>query len=81
MIEFRNVSKDYRTPNSRKVIVDRLSLTLPAGAKVGVLGRNGAGKSTLLGMVAGIVRPDAGSIRRTARSPGRSGSAAASTRR
>ena len=65
MIEFRNVSKEYRTPNSRKVIVDRLSLTLPAGSKVGVLGRNGAGKSTLIGMIAGLVRPDSGSIRRT----------------
>ena len=46
------------------MIVDRLTLTLPAGAKVGVLGRNGAGKSTLLGMIAGLVRPDAGAIRR-----------------
>jgi capsular polysaccharide transport system ATP-binding protein len=64
MIEFRNLSKAYPTTRGRKVIVDGLTLTLPAGAKVGVLGRNGAGKSTLLGMVAGIVRPDAGSIRR-----------------
>jgi capsular polysaccharide transport system ATP-binding protein len=64
MIEFRNLSKEYRTPHGRKVIVDRLTLTLPAGAKVGVLGRNGAGKSTLIGMIAGLVQPDAGSIRR-----------------
>ena len=64
MIEFRNVSKHYLTPTSRKVVLDRLSLTLPAGSKVGVLGRNGAGKSTLLGMIAGLVQPDAGSIRR-----------------
>jgi capsular polysaccharide transport system ATP-binding protein len=65
MIEFRNVSKHYLTPNSRKVIVDRLNLVLPSNAKVGILGRNGAGKSTLLGMIAGIVRPDSGSIRCT----------------
>ena len=65
MIEFDNVSKHYLTPSSRKVVLDRLSLTLPTGSKVGVLGRNGAGKSTLLGMIAGIVRPDAGSIRCT----------------
>jgi capsular polysaccharide transport system ATP-binding protein len=64
VIEFRDLSKAYRTTRGRKVIVDRLSLRLPAGAKVGVLGRNGAGKSTLLGMVAGIVQPDSGSIRR-----------------
>ncbi len=65
MIEFRNISKHYLTPSSRKVIVDRLDLALPEGAKVGLLGRNGAGKTTLLGMVAGSVRPDSGEIRRS----------------
>ena len=64
MIELRDISKSYRTTHGRKVVVDHLSLTLPAGAKVGVLGRNGAGKSTLLGMIAGTVRPDSGTIRR-----------------
>ena len=64
MIEFLGVSKSYPTQAGRKVILDRLTLTLRTGAKVGVLGRNGAGKSTLLGMIAGTVRPDAGSIRR-----------------
>ena len=66
MIEFRNVSKFYRTQTRRKVVLDQLSLTLPHGHKVGVLGRNAAGKSTLLGMVAGIVQPDSGEIRRHA---------------
>jgi capsular polysaccharide transport system ATP-binding protein len=66
MIEFRNVSKHYFTPHGRKVVFAGLTLTLPAGAKVGVLGRNGAGKSTLLGMIGGIVRPDGGEIRRHA---------------
>jgi capsular polysaccharide transport system ATP-binding protein len=66
MIEFRDVSKHYRTSHGRKVVLDHLTLTLPAGAKVGVLGRNGAGKSTLLGMVAGVNRPSSGEIRRHA---------------
>ena len=64
MIEFRDVSKHYLTTNSRKVIVDRLSLRLPAGSKVGLLGRNGAGKTTLLAMVAGTAPPASGEIRR-----------------
>jgi capsular polysaccharide transport system ATP-binding protein len=64
VIEFRNVSKHYLTQTSRKVVLDGLTLTLPWGAKVGVLGRNGAGKSTLLGMISGTVRPDAGEVRR-----------------
>jgi capsular polysaccharide transport system ATP-binding protein len=64
MIEFRNVSKHYLTPTSRKVIVDHLNLTLPWGSKVGLLGRNGAGKTTLMAMVAGTVQPITGEIRR-----------------
>jgi capsular polysaccharide transport system ATP-binding protein len=62
MIEFRHVSKSYPTTHGRKVLLDDLTLTLPAGAKVGVLGRNGAGKSTLLGMISGTVKPNAGRI-------------------
>jgi capsular polysaccharide transport system ATP-binding protein len=66
MIEFRDVSKHYNTTRGRKVVLDHLTLTLPAGKKIGVLGRNGAGKSTLLGMVAGVSRPSSGEIRRHA---------------
>ena len=66
MIEFRHVSKAYRTRNQPKVVLKDFSLALPKGATIGVLGRNGAGKSTLLGMVAGTVQPDAGEIRRHA---------------
>ena len=64
MIELHNVSKSYPTVAGRKVVIDRLNLVLPWGAKVGVLGRNGAGKSTLLGMISGAVRPDGGQILR-----------------
>lgn len=64
MIEFRNVSKYYLTPTSRKVILDGLNLRLPAGSKVGLLGRNGAGKTTVLSMVAGTAPPVSGEIRR-----------------
>lgn len=66
MIEFRDVSKYYLTPGGRKVVLDHLTLTLPRGAKIGVLGRNGAGKSTLLGMVAGTAHPNEGEILRHA---------------
>lgn len=70
MIEFRNVCKAYRTTTRRKVLLDNFSLTLPAGRKVGVLGRNGAGKSTLLGMVAGIAKPIRAASCAMPRSPG-----------
>jgi capsular polysaccharide transport system ATP-binding protein len=44
------------------VVVEDLTLTLPAGEKLGVLGRNGAGKSTLLGMIGGTIKPNRGEI-------------------
>ena len=66
MIEFRNVSKYYPTPHGRKVVLENLNLTLPAGTKLGVLGRNGAGKSTLIGMIGGTTKPNRGEIRRHA---------------
>ena len=43
-------------------ILSDVSLALPAGGRVGVVGPNGVGKSTLLRLVAGIDAPDAGRI-------------------
>jgi ABC-2 type transport system ATP-binding protein len=43
--------------------VDRVSLAVPRGRVIGLLGANGAGKSTLIRMLSGILRPSAGSGR------------------
>jgi ABC-2 type transport system ATP-binding protein len=42
--------------------VRELSLALPGGQVLGLLGVNGAGKSTTLAMIAGALRPDSGAI-------------------
>ncbi|MGH8040967.1 MAG: ABC transporter ATP-binding protein [Rudaea sp.] len=44
--------------------LEDVSLALPRGARLGVIGRNGAGKSTLLRVLAGILVPDRGRVRR-----------------
>lgn len=62
MIRFENVTKTYRVRGQRKVVIDNLSLELPSGKSLALLGRNGAGKSTLLQMIAGTLRPDSGQI-------------------
>lgn len=43
-------------------VLDRYSLQLAPGTICGLLGHNGAGKSTLLGLIAGLLRPQSGSI-------------------
>jgi ATP-binding cassette, subfamily F, member 3 len=45
-----------------RVIFDRASAGIPAGHKVGLVGRNGAGKTTLLRLIAGELAPDDGGI-------------------
>ncbi|MGH9905648.1 MAG: polysaccharide ABC transporter ATP-binding protein [Pyrinomonadaceae bacterium] len=47
----------------RIVALDKISLSVPKGKIVGILGRNGAGKSTLLRTLAGVYLPDSGTIR------------------
>jgi capsular polysaccharide transport system ATP-binding protein len=62
MIELRNVTKYYNLSTGRKYVFRDLSVTLPEGANLGLLGRNGAGKSTLLRLIGGIDIPNRGSI-------------------
>src|SRR5699024_7852266 len=59
-IQLHRVS--YRYPNSPEKAVDDISLEIPAGEKVAVLGRSGTGKSTLLKLMAGVMQPDEGHI-------------------
>jgi ABC-type polysaccharide/polyol phosphate transport system ATPase subunit len=42
--------------------VDRVTLDIPKGHSVGLIGRNGSGKSTLLRLIAGIVHPSSGNV-------------------
>ncbi|MDR5780421.1 energy-dependent translational throttle protein EttA [Caballeronia sp. LZ065] len=58
VIEFKNVSKSY----GDRLLIDDLSMKIPAGAIVGIIGPNGAGKSTLFRMLTGKEQPDSGEI-------------------
>src|SRR3984957_15992733 len=56
-LELRGLTKRFDRP-----AVDALDLTVRSGEFYALLGPNGAGKTTTLRMVAGLLRPDAGSI-------------------
>ncbi|MFZ1181687.1 MAG: energy-dependent translational throttle protein EttA [Herbaspirillum sp.] len=58
VIEFKNLSKGY----GDRLLIDDLSLKIPAGAIVGIIGPNGAGKSTLFRMLAGREQPNSGEL-------------------
>lgn len=59
-IEFRNVTFGY--PGSSQPLIEDLSLKIPAGQKVAVVGKMGSGKSTFTRLLAGIYEPQAGAI-------------------
>ena len=46
-----------------RLVLDGVNLTARAGEVVGLLGPNGAGKTTTLGILATLLRPDAGTVR------------------
>lgn len=62
MIRFENLTKSFWVRGERKVVIDNLSIELPSGQSLALLGRNGAGKSTLLKIIAGTMWPDSGRI-------------------
>ena len=58
LLAVEHLNKSY---DGTRVLTD-LSLTLPPGTILGLIGENGAGKSTFAKCLLGIVRPDSGSI-------------------
>ncbi|WP_120499960.1 ABC transporter ATP-binding protein [Roseovarius sp. EL26] len=67
MLEFENVSKSFWTGTQRKVILDQVSFRVELGNSMGILAPNGTGKTTLINMMAGLEKPDEGTIRRKCR--------------
>lgn len=59
VVDMKGITKSFEN----KVVYDGLDLSLYRGEKIALVGPNGAGKSTLLKMVAGVLAPDAGSIK------------------
>lgn len=58
MIEYRAFTKRY----DGRTAVDALTLTVPAGSVVALLGPNGSGKTTSIKAAAGLIRPDSGDV-------------------
>lgn len=62
MIEVRDARKWIQNGARRVEILKGISLTIPAGQFVAIVGASGSGKSTLLGLLAGLDTPSSGEI-------------------
>ena len=60
VFEFRNVS--FRYPNTERMILKNLSVTIADGEKLAVVGRNGAGKTTFIKLLCRLYEPTEGVI-------------------
>ena len=58
MIEIQNLTKRF----DKVVAVDNISLSIPEGSVLGLVGSNGSGKSTLLRVLSGVYQPDNGEV-------------------
>jgi putative ABC transport system ATP-binding protein len=62
IVQIRGVSKSYRRDSMAIPVLRDITLDVPEGEFLGLMGPSGSGKTTLLNLIAGIDRPDAGSV-------------------
>jgi ABC-type bacteriocin/lantibiotic exporter with double-glycine peptidase domain len=58
--ELKISAVSYRYPNSPKQALRSVSMKIPAGAAVGLVGQTGAGKTTLVDVILGLLEPESG---------------------
>ncbi len=65
IISFNNVSKGFADPKTSEIkpLINKFSLKILRGEKIGIIGKNGSGKSTLLKMMIGELNPDSGTVK------------------
>jgi ABC-type Mn2+/Zn2+ transport system ATPase subunit len=61
MLELKEVG--FRYPGASDPALSEVSLKISGGEKVALAGPNGAGKSTLIHLIAGLAKPDSGTVR------------------
>lgn len=62
MIELKNVTKIYGKKKNQFVALNDVSLRIPTGVSMAILGKSGSGKSTLMHAISGLDRPQQGEV-------------------
>ncbi|HJF31178.1 MAG TPA: ABC transporter ATP-binding protein [Sporosarcina psychrophila] len=58
ILELQNVTKSFKN----KLVLERVSLSIPSNQVTAIIGKNGSGKSTLLKIIGGLTKPDSGQV-------------------
>ncbi len=62
-LELKDVAKGYDSNGSRSGVLNAINLGIEKGEFVAIVGYSGAGKTTLISLIAGLIKPDHGTIR------------------
>ncbi|HEY6195786.1 MAG TPA: ABC transporter ATP-binding protein [Candidatus Eisenbacteria bacterium] len=62
IVQIRGLSKAYRRDSMEIPVLRDITLEVPEGEFLGLMGPSGSGKTTLLNLIAGIDRPDTGTV-------------------
>jgi nitrate/nitrite transport system ATP-binding protein len=63
LLEVTNVSKGFGPSDARTEVLHDINLEISSGEFVAIIGYSGAGKTTLMSLLAGLTKPDSGSIK------------------
>ncbi len=63
IVEIKDLCKSYRRGSQRVPVLENITLEVPEGEFLALMGPSGSGKSTLLNLIAGIDQPDSGLLR------------------
>ena len=63
LLEVTNVSKGFGSADARTEVLHDINLEISSGEFVAIISYSGAGKTTLMSLLAGLIKPDSGSIK------------------